>query len=295
MTLRARLLLLSVALLVTVSSRESSAAGPYDSIASTLEKAFGQLKRRRVAVLAFPSIDGRSNPGSKAVQERLTTVLASRKNVQIVEREAMDALLDEIALGYKGVLDPSSSYRLGRILDVDAVVTGTLTPLRDRKVEINARLISIPEGLVLAAAESWTAADWPEPDNSGEKGEPRFEDLLGPLARTFHSEAPATDRKPISYRKTKPEIVARGRSIYERECTHCHGPQGRGITVMADVLSVSPGRLDLSQASLKRYHPRELTAMLKRGTGKMPKHQKYLTEADITALLSYLHTLTSQP
>ena len=169
---------------------EPVAADGYKHIASRIAKTARVLKRKQLAVLEFPYIDGHAGNGSRIVQERLTTLLAKQRDIRVVERTSMDRLLGEIALGYRGLLDHNSAYRLGKILDVDAVLTGSLIELPNQRIEINARLIHIPDGAILAAVESWVKREWDEPENNPHPvpSPSWFKDLTNEFADAFHPE-----------------------------------------------------------------------------------------------------------
>lgn len=135
--------------------------------ADTLKKLSGKLERglkgepaRKVAVLSFPYTDGSSALGSRIVQERLTTFLAEGGSVQVVERQLLQKILDEKKLAQTGILDPRTSQELGRVLGVNALVTGTLNDLTGGRTEINARAIETDSGRILSAGQAVITNTW---------------------------------------------------------------------------------------------------------------------------------------
>jgi len=108
-------------------------------------------KSHKIAILTFPYHDGRISSGSSIISERLTTYLF-KEGMQVVERRLLLKILEEQKLGGTGVLDPTSAKELGKVLGVDAIITGTLIDGDDGKTEVNARMIHTMTGEILAAA-----------------------------------------------------------------------------------------------------------------------------------------------
>lgn len=77
-------------------------------------------KLRRVAVAAF---DGQ---GGSAAADYLSHALLAG-GADVVERSRLEAVLNEQNLRARGVLDPETARRVGRILGVDAVFLGSVT------------------------------------------------------------------------------------------------------------------------------------------------------------------------
>jgi TolB-like protein len=138
-------------------------ADPLNSVAKALAKGTKALESRRIAVLLFPYEDGNLSSGSSIVSERLTTLLAQRKGVQIIERSLLANVLGEMKLEESGVTESSGAAKLGGVQNVDAVVTGTLADQGDDVTVVNARLIQLPTGTILAARSAEIERTWPDP------------------------------------------------------------------------------------------------------------------------------------
>ena len=108
-------------------------------------------KRTRIAVLDFNSLDGTSSPLGQYVSESLITNLFDTGKFQLVERRMLATLLKEYKLQSTGVIDSTTMKKLGQVLGVDAIVTGTITDLAAH-VSINARLVATDTALVFATA-----------------------------------------------------------------------------------------------------------------------------------------------
>ncbi len=163
--------LLSSFLLCT--ARPAIAAPDYGDIALKIALACKTQNIKKIAVMPFPYADKRVSGGSGIVSERLTTLIVGKEGIEVVERNLLDKVVDELKLGVSGMIDANTAYELGKILNVDAIVTGTLIDLPKRKVEINARLIKVVNGQILGVATGKVAKEWYDdasPDRSDSKG-----------------------------------------------------------------------------------------------------------------------------
>ena len=120
------------------------------SLAAALP-AQADFKKIKVAVLDF-QVEGNfeDKDVGKIVAEWLTTGLVEAGRFEIVERRLLKKIIDEQKIGASGLVDRDSTARLGRVLGVQTVVSGTVIKL-DNSVEINARLLNVETGTILAA------------------------------------------------------------------------------------------------------------------------------------------------
>lgn len=109
------------------------------------------FKKIKVAVLDFQTEGNFEDKDvGKIVAEWLTTGLVEAGRFEIVERRLLKKIIDEQKIGASGLIDRDSTARLGRVLGVQTVVSGTVIKL-DNSVEINARLLNVETGTILAA------------------------------------------------------------------------------------------------------------------------------------------------
>lgn len=149
--------------LSTLTASTALALSPQDDL-STLSKKVARgiltIKNKKVGVLAFPYVDGKTSSGSSIVPERLTTALVGQNKIQIIERRLISKLLQEKYLSQTGIVDSSEVKKIGSILGVDAVVTGTLIDLENDITEVNARLVRVDNGEILSAAAAYVNRTW---------------------------------------------------------------------------------------------------------------------------------------
>jgi len=136
----------------------------YRSIASSLAASAESKQKRRVAVIGFSSETGQSNRASAIVTERLTSEIASKPGLEVVERGRLDEVLKEQKLGANGVVDAVTARK---IVGADAVVTGTVIELDDKNVEVNARLVDTQDSRILKAVSTTVKKDWKEEKHAG--------------------------------------------------------------------------------------------------------------------------------
>ncbi len=83
--------------------------------------------------------------------EELTTRLFKTKKFQVVERRLLNKVLEEQSLSVSDLIDKESIKKIGNLLGVTAIVTGSITNLGD-DMKINARIISTETGSIATVA-----------------------------------------------------------------------------------------------------------------------------------------------
>ena len=133
---------------------------PYEFLAERLSAAHDKMANPKVAVLPFSYTDRRESDDGVVVSERLLTRVIQEGRLEVVERNLLEKVMSELKLQYSGIVDEKSIKSLGKILGVEAVITGTLTRRNGGSLEINARLIRAETAVVLAAAAAQAPLDW---------------------------------------------------------------------------------------------------------------------------------------
>ena len=133
-------------------------ADAVQDLATQIASKVEQEKKRRIAVLPFLELDGRSTVLSTYLPEELVTHLFNLGTFHIVERTVIDRLLGEIKLDRSGLIDPETAKEVGKIAGVEAVVTGTIADFQTY-VAVNCRLIDAQTATVFAAAQVRIAKD----------------------------------------------------------------------------------------------------------------------------------------
>jgi TolB-like protein len=108
-----------------------------------------KLTHRRLTVGDFTDIDGEASEEGKLLAEQITTRLSRVEGLRLVERRQLNQILGEQKLSLTGIT-VEEGRKIGQILNVDAIVTGTIADLDDHQ-EINARLIDAATGEIHCA------------------------------------------------------------------------------------------------------------------------------------------------
>lgn len=124
--------------------------------------------RRRIGVVAFENKApyAQARIGETATDILITELVKSNKFI-VVERDKMNKLLDEQKLGQSGAIDPNTAARVGKILGLNAIVTGSISQFglkkegkdfiisqsKQQKVEctVDIRVVDVETGQVLMA------------------------------------------------------------------------------------------------------------------------------------------------
>jgi TolB-like protein len=110
--------------------------------------------RQSIAILPF-QVEGAKtesgyNPGTMAAEYGVAQY-SKDPRFAVVEREGLNRLLQEQALGQSGALDDSGAVRAGKLLAVKYLVTGTVR-VDGAKQEFAARMVSVETGEIVSAA-----------------------------------------------------------------------------------------------------------------------------------------------
>ena len=108
---------------------------------------------RKLAVIEFSDLNGyRSTLGPFIAEELTTQLFVAKPGVfDIVERQQLAKVLQEQKLGATGLFDAETIANIGKILGIQAIITGSIADLGE-EIKINARLISVESARVFAAA-----------------------------------------------------------------------------------------------------------------------------------------------
>lgn len=110
-----------------------------------------EFRKTKVAIVDFQengSFDVKDV--GKIVAEWFTTALVNTGRFDVIERRLLQQILDEQKMGMTGLIDPRSASRLGKVLGVKTVVSGTVQSY-EGIYEINVRLLNVETGSIITA------------------------------------------------------------------------------------------------------------------------------------------------
>lgn len=104
-----------------------------------------------LAVSTFLRPDNAGSMMGQEFADKLGTALQASGRFGMLERARFDAVLGELKLGLNDLFDPAKVAQLGKQLQAQAVVLGTITQQNDRYA-INSRVVEIQSGIQVASA-----------------------------------------------------------------------------------------------------------------------------------------------
>lgn len=130
--------------LVALSRAELHAAAK-SAIANEARIAQQAGDPRTVAVLpmTFSGTDQTLAPLSRGMSDLLIGDLARSPDLQLLERDRVQAMVDEIALSQSGRTDAATSLRAGKLVRASRVVQGAITQTGTRNLTVNAAVVSV--------------------------------------------------------------------------------------------------------------------------------------------------------
>src|SRR6185503_7744131 len=108
-------------------------------------------QKRTIAVVEFADLRGNVTDFGRFLAEELITKLYETRKFKVIERQLLNRVIAEQKLSLTGVVDPTSAQKLGKLLGVDAIASGTITDL-GTSLRVNARLIDTSTAEIFAVA-----------------------------------------------------------------------------------------------------------------------------------------------
>ena len=134
----------------------------YTQLANEIIEAGSEFHGKKIAVVPFSYTDGRAGASKDGavISERLTMKLINKHKFEIVERAMLDKVMGELKLQSSGIMDADSTQQLGKLLGVQAIITGTMIETDQGKIEVNARLIKTQTAQAVGASQVTLEKDW---------------------------------------------------------------------------------------------------------------------------------------
>ncbi|MFH1288835.1 MAG: FlgO family outer membrane protein [bacterium] len=124
-------------------------------LALQISKNMASSNKKKIAIIEFSDLDGRITSFGQFLAEELVTQLfiTSPGQFEVVERRQLMKVLSEQKLTMSGLLDANAMESVGKILGIEAIVTGSITDLGNN-IKINARLIGVDNAKIFAVAST---------------------------------------------------------------------------------------------------------------------------------------------
>jgi len=111
-----------------------------------------EFVKTKIAVLDF-QLQGKgfeTEDMGKIVAEWLVTALVKEGRFDVIERRLLQKILQEHKLAMTGVVDETSATKLGKLLGVKVIISGSVLKLQSM-IEVNARIIDVESASIMAA------------------------------------------------------------------------------------------------------------------------------------------------
>ena len=100
---------------------------------------FGQIPKnlkKRVAVMDFEDKAGYGHNIGSGLSDMLVTSLVESKKFIVIERAELANIMKEQGLGMSGAVTPQSAAKVGQLLGVELIITGSVSEFGTKKDKI---------------------------------------------------------------------------------------------------------------------------------------------------------------
>jgi TolB-like protein len=118
-----------------------------------LSESTPELNTVAVMPFSYSGTNEEVRPLGRGLAQLLVTDLARSRQLRVLERERMQAMLDEMQLSEQGRADPQSAVRSGRLLAAGRVVQGSLTD-SDDALRADASVVEVSTAAIQPPASS---------------------------------------------------------------------------------------------------------------------------------------------
>ena len=89
----------------------------------------------------------------KGLTDIIISELSQIQSIQLVERQELKRILDEIKLSQAGITDDEASIKIGKIIGAKYLVFGGFMVTMEEKIRIDVRIVEVETGLTIKAEE----------------------------------------------------------------------------------------------------------------------------------------------
>ena len=150
-----RALVSLLAVLIVISPSNCPAASYEQEIAvlsARLADNIGKSGKKTVAVVDFTNLEGEVIELGRFLAEEFSVALTQKAaGFEVIDRTYLKAIIQEHKLSATGLIDPLTARKLGQFAGVEALVTGSITPLGD-SVRVSVKILDTTTARVIAAA-----------------------------------------------------------------------------------------------------------------------------------------------
>lgn len=129
-----------------------------DKLTNQMVESMESENKKTVAVVEFSNLNGSVSAFGRFMAEKLISKLFETRRFKVIERSLLNKVIEEYKLSQTGITAPELAEQLGKLLGVEAIITGTITDMGG-DFDVNARIIDTHSGGLLAASSVLVAKD----------------------------------------------------------------------------------------------------------------------------------------
>lgn len=108
---------------------------------------------KNVAISDFTKLDGTPTELGRYLSEQFSdAIVNANASFSLVDRGRVNFLLKEAGLDSKGLLDPNTVAKLGKLKGIDAIITGTLTTIGN-DLAVNVKVLSLETAILQSSVK----------------------------------------------------------------------------------------------------------------------------------------------
>lgn len=135
-----------------LSSADEAYEDEIESLSTAMAENMAKAGKKTVAVVDFTDLQGNVTELGRFLAEEFSVALASAgKDFVVVDRTHLKAIFKEHKLADTGIIDPATAKKVGQIAGVDALVTGTITPL-EHSIRILVKILDTSTAKIIGAS-----------------------------------------------------------------------------------------------------------------------------------------------
>lgn len=146
------LLLLLLSLSCAYAQKAKDQTDVVNDLAQKISSTSFEKKPVRLAIVTFVPTEGNGSVvntyGDYLTESIIGKITENNTQFRVYERKRLDAILKENELMLSGLMKPSEALKIGELLSIDALFSGTYTKLKSY-IDINGRLIDVVSGEIL--------------------------------------------------------------------------------------------------------------------------------------------------
>lgn len=123
-----------------------------NAISATMAEKIAASGKKTIAVVDFTDLEGNVTKLGRFLAEEFSVSLADAgKGFEVVDRTHLKSIIKEHKLSSTGIIDSSTARKLGKIIGVESLITGTITPFGDT-IRIAVKILDTTTAKIIGAS-----------------------------------------------------------------------------------------------------------------------------------------------